>query len=200
MKYEGGHWQIEAEWKKNVKHTQIFDPFEWIITVIHIFVRMQSQVIDFYGIHKFIYVLFIAADTSCLDINSWFTISSSGELISPTQNYNLQPKNWGTSANINRIGVHFPIVCIFSGLNCGSILPSNEQKTQIKSTSICIFILLFSFRSFGFLLALWLRSKFSNSIKFYIFPATQRFYFFSSSVFLHWNKSSYYSSKSNDET
>lgn len=28
---------------------------------------MQSQVIDFYGIHKFIYVLFIAADTSCLD-------------------------------------------------------------------------------------------------------------------------------------
>lgn len=144
---------------------------------------MQSQVIDFYGIHKFIYVLFIAADTSCLDINSRFTISSSGELISPTQNYNLQPKNWGTSANINRIGVHFPIVCIFSGLNCGSILPSNEQKTQIKSTSICIFILLFSFRSFGFLLALWLRSKFSNSIKFYIFPATQRFHFFSSGFF-----------------
>lgn len=87
--------------------------------------------------------------------------------------------------HINRSPATFLLCILVRAVGIAAVSLSNEQKTQIKSTSICIFILLFSFRSFralqffqqfSFSLYYFFVSYCSNSIKFYIFPAALFFF------------------------
>lgn len=172
--------------KTQTSNTQnVLDPFAWIISHIYLFVCILKWLTFMAFISSFMFY------SSLLTLAAFTEIPSSDcTSVTPHKNH-IFAEELRNQCKYKSNPSHFSIVYFLWFLNCGGSFfsPSNEQKTQIKSTSICIFILLFLFkvRLTSHLLAdskqFFFSSIFfhsSNSIKFYILPAMPRFFLFSS--------------------
>lgn len=95
--------------------------------------------LTFMAFRKFIYVLFIV-DTSYRLPNQRLRQNAITTAICVHKNQSVSP-------HIEIESGQFTIVYIFLCWNCGGLPYRSGQKMQIKSTSICIFHSLFSFRS-----------------------------------------------------